>query len=747
MIRFFRRFNVVSWPIWAKLLGGFILAIVIPAILILAVVFIGIREIGEERIESLVTASGSRNTQIIHEQIEQTREQLQVFTEDPVLSQQVIELVVNVNRLTESELDSYFDATVNTIRGQLIPAGNNLFQFVRVLDRNGFVVVSVSSAGAITRMTDIAVQDESQSAAYLEAVNAQISGESSSLTASALNGAPTIEFGQTLYWRDGSVVGYLIGTWNLTNALYTRLTLTRLDDGTPAHIFLVGPNDVVFTPIRLQEDLQASLDSVAVERALQGETGVETYELGETEVIGYYTPVSGTPLALITEVETASPLAQVLDYFGGVRAFAIVTGAILLVGVLVILFNQLLSPPLTRLRQAVQAMVGGNFDEPVAAVSRGDEIGSLAAAFVDMRGQMRDLITDLESRIAMRTRDINATQEISRFAATQRDLQTMMDQVVALIVDRFPNIYHAQIFLIDSNGRYAVLRASTGEIGQRLLARGHRLPVGSVSVIGQVTEQGQLVVARDTSTSRVHKQNEFLPDTRAELAIPLRAGNEVIGALDVQSEQNDAFTSDEINVLQTMADQIAVAIQNASLYQESMRRLEEIEQSNRTATVTAWERYMREQRTQQFTSIAGISTGAEMSELRRLALAQNTLMVGELTERDTVPIAVPIQLRGQTLGAVEWELPVQDFDENKLQLAQELANRLAISLDNARLFQESQRATERERLVSSIAAKLTSQTDIDEILQTAVREVGQALRSPQVSIHLHRTNGHNGSNE
>jgi GAF domain-containing protein len=249
------------------------------------------------------------------------------------------------------------------------------------------------------------------------------------------------------------------------------------------------------------------------------------------------------------------------------------------------------------------------------------------------------------------------------------------------------------------------------------------------------------------TASRVHQRNEFLGGTRAELAIPLQVGEQVIGALDVQSQESNAFSDDEIGVLQTMADQIAVAIENARLYQESVRRLEEIERSNRLATLNAWERYMHEQRTQQLASAAGVKTGLDMADLRTQAVAQNQIVVGDLTERQTVPVAVPIQLRGQVLGAVEWELPAQDFDDNKLQLAQELANRLAISLDNARLFEESQRTTERERLVSSIAAKLTGQTDIEEILQTAVREVGQALRSPQVSIRLRRANGdgHNGN--
>jgi GAF domain-containing protein len=318
-----------------------------------------------------------------------------------------------------------------------------------------------------------------------------------------------------------------------------------------------------------------------------------------------------------------------------------------------------------------------------------------------------------------------------------------MNQVVQLIIEKFPNIYHAQIFLLDVDRRYAVLRASTGAPGRLLLARGHRLEVGSVSVIGQVVEQRQTVVARDTTTSAVHKRNEFLPETRAELAIPLRVGEQVIGALDVQSKQSDSFSDDEITVLQIMADQVAVALENARLYQESVRRLEEVDRANRQATTHTWQEYIYGQRQRHLNSESGVATGEDLSELRRRAIAQGKPVIGEATQQGITPIAVPIQLRGQTLGAVEWELPTADLDDNKLALAQELANRLAVSLDNARLFQESQRAAERERVVSAIAAKLTPQTEINDILQTAVREVGQVLRAPQVTIRLHggTTNG------
>ncbi|PJF23073.1 MAG: hypothetical protein CUN56_02790 [Phototrophicales bacterium] len=208
--------------------------------------------------------------------------------------------------------------------------------------------------------------------------------------------------------------------------------------------------------------------------------------------------------------------------------------------------------------------------------------------------------------------------------------------------------------------------------------------------------------------------------------------------MDVQSKFSDSFTQDQINILQTMADQIAIAIENSLLYQESIRRLEELAESNRKQTQRAWQDYIHYQRQRQIISQAGVSSIplTEYETLRQTATRTGKPAIGELTHRDTVPFAVPIQLRGQTLGAVQWELPEADFTHDKVLLAQELVNRLAISLDNARLFQESQRAIERERLVNDIAAKLTGQTDIDQILEVAVREVGQALRAPEVIINL-----------
>ena len=257
-----------------------------------------------------------------------------------------------------------------------------------------------------------------------------------------------------------------------------------------------------------------------------------------------------------------------------------------------------------------------------------------------------------------------------------------------------------------------------------------------------------MVLAGDATTSQVHRRNVDLPDTRSELAIPLHIGQRVIGVLDVQSKLSATFSEEQMDVLQTMADQVAVAIENARLYTESLRRLTEIEQNRQRSTMQAWHNYIRNLHVDRLESTVGAEpVGAEQNDLRELALKQGQVVVGERTERKTIPLAAPIFLRDQLLGTVEWEVPESDFDMNKVQLAQNLTDQLAVNLEKARLFQESQRATQRERLVNEISARLTTQNDIDQILQTAVREVGMALRSPQVSIRLNSQAQANGKSD
>jgi GAF domain-containing protein/HAMP domain-containing protein len=745
-----RPFNLASWPIWVKLSAGFIFAVAFSVALIVFVTQSSATEIITGNLRSYITEIGKKQRDTIVANLGQARTNLFNLANG---SQSRLTMAVLVQSSAASSQESRARAVDRLFKTELLYP-STLFLSIRFLDSNGKVLVSSATKPAPLHPVGA---DDSKTPIYTALQSAVASGQKQA-TVVADPDSPYIDIGSAVGGDFGQVIGYIIGQIDLRRAIYQPLSASNPIFPSYTYLITNDSKPVLLVPPDVSIVERGSLTtSPAVQRAFQGLNKTETYAVGtqsKTNMIGYYGPITDPTnasvnlFAIVTETEASLPAAQSLQYYSGGRAFALGVGLLVLVLLMVGIFNQLFASPLISLRQAVNAMSKGDFTQSVPVAGRGDEIGALGAAFIDMREQVRSLLDDLEARIAARARDINATQEVSRFAARQNDLQTLIDQVVELIIKHFPNIYHAQIFLLDADRVYAELRASTGEVGKELLARKHRLAVGSVSVIGQVTQQGQIIVARDTAISQVHRHNEFLPLTRAELAIPLRVGDELIGALDVQSKLRNAFTEDETIVLQTMADQIAVAIQNARLYQESVRQLRELNAANRDATRAAWQEFIHGQRARQMTSEAGVHINADTSSLRQRAMAEGRIVLGEVTGRGSVPVAVPIQLRGQTLGAVEWEIPAADIDNNRLQLAQELANRLAISLENARLFEESQRAAERERIVNAISAKLTPQTEIEEILQTAVREIGQALRAPQVSIRLQHANGSsmNGSN-
>ncbi|MEO8610591.1 MAG: GAF domain-containing protein [Chloroflexota bacterium] len=741
MRNFFRSLNIIHWPMWLKLSVGFLFAIVVPVYLVVTITQGGIQTIGVNNLKAYIEDQSVRQQEVIVNALDEAQQHLKVLLNTRAPRDAILQNLTDQRSFATPDLR-------NTL--QAFMKDTPEFQTIRLLNTGGLILAQVNADHVLASGID-----GSDSPAFVQATNASIQKRTQSITIS--NNPLAVEVTQAVVDDQGKLLGVVIASLNPQDVLINNLTFTSAIY--PAYSYLITPGQspiLIAPPGVLEKVTTAAEGSVAVQRANQGLTATDTYSVGKDrslDVIGHYAPIL-TPndptkvvlFAMVTEVDASTPSLQASSYFSGARIFPVAIGLILVLSLLVVLFNQLITPSLSNLRAAIQAAARGDFEHQVKSASRDDEIGSVGAAFVDMRVQVRHLLDDLEARVAARTRDISATQEISRYAATQHNLQTLLDQVVQLIIERFPNIYHAQIFLLDQEHLYAILRASTGEPGKMLLARGHRLAIGSVSVIGQVIDQKQTIIARDTATSQVHRRNEFLPDTHAELAIPLRVADQIIGALDVQSKYRNAFSEDEVSVLETMADQIAVAIENARLYQESVRRLEDIERANREATISTWREYIYGQRQRQLLSEAGSRTAIDMSDLRQRAIDEGHIVAGEPTDHNSIPVAVPILLRGQILGAVEWELPLDDMSDNKLQLAQELANRLAVSLENARLFEESQRATERERIVNSIAAKLTPQTEVSEILQTAVREVGQALRAPQVSIRLHNANGTNSSN-
>jgi GAF domain-containing protein/HAMP domain-containing protein len=738
MSRLLQVLDARNTPIWLKLLLGVglvVLLVLIPATLVIRS---AVEELASNLNSTTVSTTGAEQITTINNSISLARASLDAFVANDEINRQLQGMLLRDVRTADLPLPrtSPDEIEVQIERSLLNPA-SGLYEFVRVLDRDGNVVASTSA----TIVSSLGGSNaEANRAAFTAAQAGVAEGRTQTLTVAPLpDGGGALDYTTALLWRDGRPLGYVVGRMSNARVIYPGLRFPAEIGRELGFSYLVSSTGdlITFPDSRIRAEALGNIN--AARAAFAGNTGVSS-ATGSDGTLWYVfnSTVPGAPLALSSQLDSAFANQQLSELLS-VRRFVIfgLSAALGLVGVF--LLTRLIAAPINRLRQTTARMAEGDLATPVPDTKRGDEIGGLARETAALGQKVNLLVSDLENRVIARNRDIAATQEIARTAASQVNLQTLMDRVVDLIVASFPALYHAQIFLVDSDREYAVLRASTGEPGRQLLRRGHRLAVGSQSVIGQVTDAGDLVVARDTAASPVHRRNEFLPDTRAELAIPLKVGTLIIGALDVQSRQPDVFTPDLISALQTMADQVSITIQNARLFEEVSRRAVEVDEANKRATLAAWQDFMRDQRALRLSQSAGIKeadTDLLFAPLRQQALDTAEPVIGELTARNTLPVVAPVVLRGQALGTVEWEVPAQSFGAERLSLAQELAGRLAISLENARLFQESRRSAERERLVNSISARITSQTSIEQILQTAVREVGQALRTPQVSIRL-----------
>ena len=353
--------------------------------------------------------------------------------------------------------------------------------------------------------------------------------------------------------------------------------------------------------------------------------------------------------------------------------------------------------------------------------------------------ELTDLTETLEQRVAERTLEVERQQQqanrrsrqfegivrVSKAISTGKNLHEILPQITELISQQF-NYYHVGIFLNDSINQYAILSAANSEGGQKMLARGHQLKIGEQGIVGYVAASGNPRIALDVGMDVVHFDNPDLPQTHSEMALPLTSGNEVIGALDIQSMEQNAFTQEDIEVLQSLADQVSLAIQNARLFDQTSRLLSDAEAIQKQYQKNTWGRVARKKR---LTGYKYTITGAiPLDNNDSYASATNPL------KRE---VSVPISLRGENIGTLVVQIPNSEkVNTDQMDLIKAVAERVALSAENARLFEETNRRAEREQVISDIAAKITTSVRTENILKTTAKELNQLLDGAEVLIKL-----------
>ena len=351
------------------------------------------------------------------------------------------------------------------------------------------------------------------------------------------------------------------------------------------------------------------------------------------------------------------------------------------------------------------------------------------------RALLESSIRDLQRRSAQ----LEASAEVGRAATTILETDQLIRQAVELIRERF-GLYYVGLFLVDETGEWAVLRAGIGEAGQAMLARGHRIRIGE-GMVGWSVAHAQARIALDVGEDAVRLATAELPDTRSEAALPLRSRGQVLGALTVQSDQPAAFDQDTVVVLQTMADQVAVAIDNARLFAETQAALDATRRAYGELSREAWAELLRVQPELGYRSGEhGITSAGELwrPEMEQ-ALQKGEIVQGSETDADEkLPLAVPIKVRGSVIGILDTYKPgpAGMWTAEEVELMATLADQVGMALESARLYQDAQRRAARERLTREITDKMRRAADMDDLMQTAIRETAAALGTSRTFVQL-----------
>jgi GAF domain-containing protein/HAMP domain-containing protein len=406
------------------------------------------------------------------------------------------------------------------------------------------------------------------------------------------------------------------------------------------------------------------------------------------------------------------------------------------------LIQRSITRPVAELREGAEAFRQGDLDVEVPVVGS-DELSLLAQIFNEMAAQLRELIGTLEQRVADRTRDLerravqlSVAADVGRVAASILDQEVLTRQVVELVRERF-DLYYAGLFLLDDAGQSAVLAAGTGEAGRMMMNEGHRLAVGGRSMVGMACARRQARLALDVGDEPHRFDNPLLPDTRSEVALPLVVGAQVLGALDVQSTQSAAFSQDDVAVLQLVANQVAVAIQNARLFAEAEAALEAERRLYGEISREAWSQLARAQAHLGYSiDERGIVPTAE----GLLPQMESALRAGRPVVGQDAPttVAIPIRVRDEIIGVIDAEKPDGSgaWSEAELGLLETMIEQLGVALDSARLYEDTQRRAAREQLIGEVTGRMRQTLDVDNVLRTAAQEMLDALGLARAEVWI-----------
>jgi len=368
---------------------------------------------------------------------------------------------------------------------------------------------------------------------------------------------------------------------------------------------------------------------------------------------------------------------------------------------------------------------------------------------------LQELNQTLEQRVDQRTAELNnanrynlkhvrqfeAISQVVRAVSSIQDLDTLLPRIAQVVSEQF-NVYHTGIFLLDDKREFAILRASNSEGGKKMMTREHKLEVGQTGIVGFVTATGQPRIASDVGADAAFFNNPDLPNTHSEITLPLRYAGQIIGALDVQSSESNAFDQDDIEVLITLADQVATAIKNTLMFEEAKNTMSKFQSSLNDRTYQSWKVMRSKSLGLGFqltgTTIKPLDAPLEGQHIQQ-AITQNKSVLSD-EDNASSSLAIPIRLGGQVVGVINLRASNnRKLTDDDADIAKSVTERLSLAIETATLLEATQHRADIERLTTDISSKIGSSTRFETILQTAAQELSKALGGSDVLVQIEPT--------
>jgi GAF domain-containing protein/HAMP domain-containing protein len=494
--------------------------------------------------------------------------------------------------------------------------------------------------------------------------------------------------------------------------------------------------------------------STIIDEMVSGESGFDTINTQDGEELFIaYAPLESTGWSLASVVgadEVLREVSQLQAEFETrsrslvlTRILPIAVVTFLLVALIAYFFLDRLVSPLQKMAAAAQSVGDGQWETELP-VKRRDEIGTLAVALSEMTQQVRSSISGLEVRVAERAQDLErqsrqmqTTSEIARISADLPTTHEFTAQAVDLIQAGF-GFYHVSVYVIDESSQWAILSASTGEVGMRMLARRHRLAIGSASMVGWASAHLETRVSPDVEKDPFHLHNPLLPETRSEAAVPMLLGDRVIGIIDVQSKEYDAFGPTDIQALQAISAEMAIAIDNSRLLRETQAELKRSEAEYHTRTQSSWANLFRTGSDRVIHLGAVDDAAPDLTDLIAVEAVQRTGEVA-IAENGRV-IIVPILVRGEVVATISARKPVagERWVEDEILMLEAVAGQTGLALETARQYTEEQRRIAELEVLNRISQAVSQMLQLKSLYRVVHVQINQVLGDTDLMVVLYQ---------